>query len=98
LIADGDADLVAIGRGLIADADWPTKVRAGRLAAVGGDVHLGVEVKPSVIDAKDPDVLIVATGAAPLVPPIAGVDRQLVIDAQRILVGEESGRSSERVV
>ena len=27
----GDFDLVAIGRALIADPDWPAKVRAGRL-------------------------------------------------------------------
>jgi 2,4-dienoyl-CoA reductase-like NADH-dependent reductase (Old Yellow Enzyme family)/thioredoxin reductase len=30
VIADGKADLVAIGRGLVADADWPNKVREGR--------------------------------------------------------------------
>lgn len=28
----GDADFVAIGRGLLADPDWPMKVREGRLA------------------------------------------------------------------
>src|ERR1700730_10113625 len=31
-IAEGQADIVAIGRGLIADPDWPAKVREGRLA------------------------------------------------------------------
>lgn len=30
----GRADLVAIGRGLIADPDWPAKVQAGRLAEI----------------------------------------------------------------
>jgi len=30
LIAEGKADLVAIGRGLVADADWPNKVRDGQ--------------------------------------------------------------------
>ena len=30
VIADGDADLVMLGRGLIADPDWPRKVEQGR--------------------------------------------------------------------
>ena len=33
-IAEGQADIVAIGRGLIADPDWPVKVRDGRLAEI----------------------------------------------------------------
>jgi dimethylglycine catabolism A len=31
VIADGKADMVAIARGLLADPDWPNKVRAGEL-------------------------------------------------------------------
>ena len=31
VLNEGRADLVAVGRGLIADPDWPTKVREGRL-------------------------------------------------------------------
>jgi 2,4-dienoyl-CoA reductase-like NADH-dependent reductase (Old Yellow Enzyme family)/thioredoxin reductase len=34
VIADGDADLVAIGRGLIADPDWPRKVAEDRAADI----------------------------------------------------------------
>lgn len=204
VLAAGEADLVAIGRGLIADADWPRKVQEGRegeitpciacnacldlissakaarcavnpevsrelewelspsatprrvmvvgggpsgleaarvarlrghsvslwerdgrlggkldvasrapskrpvlafrdhqervMSTVGVDVHLGVEVTPSVIEAEDPDVLIIATGAAPLVPPIDGVERGNVVDAQRILLGEEPVHAGERVV
>jgi 2,4-dienoyl-CoA reductase-like NADH-dependent reductase (Old Yellow Enzyme family) len=30
VLAEGRADLVAVGRGLIADPDWPAKVREGR--------------------------------------------------------------------
>lgn len=33
-LREGRADLVAIGRGLIADPDWPNKVREGRLGEV----------------------------------------------------------------
>jgi len=31
VLDDGDADLIGIGRALIADADWPVKVREGRV-------------------------------------------------------------------
>ena len=34
MLANNRADFVAIGRGLIADADWPNKVRDGRLAEI----------------------------------------------------------------
>ena len=33
-LAAGDADLIAVGRGLIADPDWPEKVRSGRRADI----------------------------------------------------------------
>ncbi|HPD15488.1 MAG TPA: NADH:flavin oxidoreductase [Planctomycetota bacterium] len=33
-LEQGRADLVAVGRGLIADPDWPIKVREGRLAEI----------------------------------------------------------------
>jgi NADPH-dependent 2,4-dienoyl-CoA reductase/sulfur reductase-like enzyme len=34
VLRDGSADLVAIGRGLLADPDWPTKVQNGQLDAI----------------------------------------------------------------
>ncbi len=34
MLANNRADLIAVGRGLIADPDWPEKVRSGRLADV----------------------------------------------------------------
>jgi 2,4-dienoyl-CoA reductase-like NADH-dependent reductase (Old Yellow Enzyme family)/thioredoxin reductase len=203
-ITDGDADLIAIGRGLIADADWPRKVREGRLheitpciacnacldlisraeharcavnpevsreldweispspqrrrvmvvgagpagleaarvarlrghavsiwdrdgrlggkldvasrapskhevllfrdhqertlRSLGVDVHLGVDVTPELIESEDPELVIVATGAAALRPGIEGIDGSHVVDAQRILLGSETVRPDERVV
>ena len=34
VIRNGDADFVAIGRGLLADPDWPRKVQSGRLLEI----------------------------------------------------------------
>ncbi len=68
------------------------------VADLGVDVHLGVDVTPETILAEDPEVVIVATGARPLVPPIPGIDGPNVIDAQRILLGQEQVSSGERVV
>ena len=203
-IASGQADIVAVGRGLIADPDWPAKVRDGRLSeirpciacnacvelvahgeearcavnpAVGRDgtftiapapapkrvmvvgsgpagmeaarvarlrghdvsiwereaelggkldvaarapskhtvlrfrdyqarvlrelgvrVHVGEEVGAEQVRGEDPEVLIVAAGAAPLVPPIPGIDAPHVLDAQEILLGRVTIASDERVV
>lgn len=41
------------------------------------DVRLGVTATPEVVSALEPDVAIVATGATPIVPPVAGLDRAL---------------------
>jgi dimethylglycine catabolism A len=49
-LADGAGDLIGIARALIADADWPNKARAGRVAEIRpssfdnfawGEIHLG---------------------------------------------------------
>ena len=49
-LADGAGDLVGLTRALIADADWPAKARAGRVADIRpssydnfawGEIHVG---------------------------------------------------------
>jgi pyruvate/2-oxoglutarate dehydrogenase complex dihydrolipoamide dehydrogenase (E3) component len=69
-----------------------------RLAALGVDIHLGVEVTEDVVAAERPDVVIVATGAEPLVPPIPGIGAANVFDAQRLLRGEVACAPGERIV
>jgi 2,4-dienoyl-CoA reductase (NADPH2) len=49
------------------------------------DVHLGVDVTADVVEREGPDVVLVATGAEPLFPPILGIDGPTVVDAQAIL-------------
>jgi 2,4-dienoyl-CoA reductase-like NADH-dependent reductase (Old Yellow Enzyme family)/thioredoxin reductase len=203
ILSDGQADLIAVGRALIADADWPLKVREGRrdeirpciscnacvdlvaraeearcavnpevgrdgtwavppceqprhvmvvgsgpsgmeaariarlrghrvsiwerdpvlggkldvasrapskgpvlwfgdyqsrvLRDLGVEVHAGVEVTAEVIASEAPDAVIVAVGAEPLVPPIPGLDRPEVVDAQEILLERLQVSPGERV-
>jgi pyruvate/2-oxoglutarate dehydrogenase complex dihydrolipoamide dehydrogenase (E3) component len=55
------------------------------LRELGVEVHTGVEVDADTIHDEAPDVVLVATGAEPLVPPIPGIGGPNVIDAQEIL-------------
>src|SRR6266568_2887294 len=41
----------------------------------GVEVHLGVEMTAEMIEREQPDVVIIATGSRPLLPPIPGADR-----------------------
>lgn len=71
--------------------------QAQRLAALGVEVHTSSPVSASVVAEQRPDVLVVATGAVPLVPPIPGIE--LAQDAQRLLRGEvEVGPGTRLVV
>ncbi len=52
---------------------------AAQLQAGGVKVELGVEATPASVRAARPDVVIVATGARPLVPAIRGIERGNVV-------------------
>lgn len=70
--------------------------QAARLAALGVDIHTSSPVTGETVAAERPDVLLVATGAGPLVPPIPGIE--LAHDAQRLLRGEIEVRPGTRLV
>ncbi len=53
-------------------------------------VHLGMEVTPELIRSLSPGVVIVATGADPVVPDIAGVNHDFVTTAVELLRGNAS--------
>jgi len=48
-------------------------------------VHLNTEVTPELLKTQAPDHLIIAQGAAPLVPPIDGIDDASVISSWDVL-------------
>ena len=48
-------------------------------------LHLNCEVTPAVIRTANPDVVILATGAMPSLPPVDGIDSKIVIVVDDIL-------------
>jgi NADPH-dependent 2,4-dienoyl-CoA reductase/sulfur reductase-like enzyme len=64
----------------------------GQLDKLGVERKCGVKVTAAMVEKAGPDVVLVATGAAPLVPPIPGVDREEVVTAWDVLGGRKAGR------
>lgn len=61
---------------------------SAQVKKAGAKIELGREVTPQVVEEIKPDVVIVATGAVPLIPDIPGVDKEKVITAHDALVGK----------
>ena len=56
---------------------------------LGVDVHLTSHVDPEMIFEAKPDVVIVATGAKPIIPRIPGIENAMVSTAWDVLVGKK---------
>lgn len=54
---------------------------------LGVDVRLKTGVTPDMVKQCEPDVVILASGAMPLIPPIPGIDRGNVVNAWDVLGG-----------
>ncbi|MFC2059420.1 FAD-dependent oxidoreductase, partial [Chloroflexota bacterium] len=63
---------------------------------LGVNVEFMKEATPKLVQQRDPDVVIIATGAIPLVPEIPGIEGNNVFSAVDILLGQRS--PGERVV
>jgi len=59
-------------------------------------VELGREVTPQLVKELDPEVVITATGATPLIPEIPGIDKPHVVIAEDVL--REKARVGKKVV
>jgi len=69
---------------------------ARQMDVLGIEVHLGTKVDHALVEAKNPDVAILATGSIPLVPPIPGIDLEHVRTAEEVL--KEEVTLGDRVV
>ena len=62
--------------------------QAQEMHRLGVQVHLSESVDAATVSTERPDVVIVATGADPMIPPIPGIKMAHVHDAQRLLRDE----------
>ena len=60
------------------------KVLEGRLERAGVEVHLGCELTPEAAAALEPDVIVTAIGAVPIVPPIPGIDSDKIVGLEAL--------------
>lgn len=65
------------------------------LERLGVDIRLQTEANYTIVDTAKPDVVILATGAIPLIPPIEGIGNENIVTAWDVLKGRETG---ERVI
>lgn len=59
------------------------------LTELGAEIRLNQKVDRRFIEGLEPDIVIVATGAEPAFPPVKGIDKELVIQAQDVLTGSD---------
>jgi len=64
----------------------------------GVDVRLQTEVTPEFIEELDPDAVIVATGAQPIIPNIPGVNKEHVVTGYEVLKGSKTVKDKVLIV
>lgn len=69
-----------------------------RAQKAGAKIHLNHAADPQTAAAGKPDVLVLAVGAAPIVPTIPGVDAPHVVAAEEVLTGQKTVRGSVIVI
>jgi NADPH-dependent 2,4-dienoyl-CoA reductase/sulfur reductase-like enzyme len=72
-----------------------TQTMTAELRSCGVDIRLNRSVTPEWVQDIGPDVLIVAFGAQPILPPVPGIDKPIVKLASKL---EETGEAGDRVV
>lgn len=69
-----------------------------QVGKAGVEVRLNTEVTPDLVREVGPDLVIVASGAAPVLPPLAGVDKSNVLHAWDLLAGKVAAGKSAVVL
>jgi len=61
-------------------------------------IHLNTEVTPELVKREKPDVIILSTGATPILPNVPGIDRPIVVGLSEVLNGDPPRRRKAVVV
>ncbi len=77
---------------------WLREYMTRQLASLPVDVHLGSRVTAASVEKESPDVLVVATGAVPLIPDIPGIHGENVVTAHELLMSEAVPQGKRVVV
>jgi len=68
----------------------------GRCNGLGVDIRLNTEATPEVVEAEEPDAVIVAVGSVPFRPGIPGIDGEKVLHA--LAAYDETEKVGEKVI
>jgi len=68
------------------------------LNKLGVPVEFNTEVTPELVKQENPDVVVAATGAEPIIPNIPGIDRENVVTANDVLSGKVNTGSKVVVI
>jgi pyruvate/2-oxoglutarate dehydrogenase complex dihydrolipoamide dehydrogenase (E3) component len=77
---------------------WFYEYLTAQLRKLEVKIELGVDVSIDVIDAANPDVVIVATGAEPTIPDIPGIEGENRVTAWDVLSGKIDVANQEIIV
>jgi 2-enoate reductase len=56
---------------------------------MGVEIVFGTEITPDFLEKQNPSVVLVATGARPMIPSLPGIDREKVISSVDLLLGKK---------
>jgi thioredoxin reductase len=77
---------------------WFRDYLATQIKKQGVEIQLGTEVGPDIVDKAKPDVIVVATGAQPVIPEIPGIKDSKAVTAWDVLAGRAEVRNETVVV
>jgi len=60
-----------------------------QLEKMGVEIVFGTEITPDFLEKKNPNVVLVATGARPIIPNLPGIEREKVISSVDLLLGKK---------
>ena len=61
-------------------------------------IHLNAEATPETVKREKPDVVILCTGATPILPNVPGIERSIVVELQEVLNGDPPEKRKAVVV